>query len=288
MHRFQRWTSRLAGCVLCLLAAAIAGGQAGRPALPAETRLQAGFAPATDSSEAGTIVAVQQTAGAAREQDREAESESPFGVLDEEQVDEVRLALGRLLDWLFEHGPPIVGILLGVWLIRWLLRVGVRRLVRLLTVFGGRGDEAERKHRAAILAGLLNRIGGFLVLLGGILLILAEVGVEIAPLWTLVSAVLAMIAIGFVAVWSVVSNTLCALMLLLYQPFKVGSTIELTATGTRGTVINFNLIYTTLQSEEGDLIEVPNNTFFQQPIRHREKETCIGLDEQLPREADAS
>lgn len=95
-----------------------------------------------------------------------------------------------------------------------------------------------------------------------------------------------MIAIGFVAVWSVASNALGALVLLVYQPFKVGSVVELPVAGVRGKVVNFNLIYTTLRGEEGDLIEVPNNTFFQQPIRHRDKTSGIGLEEQLTKEAD--
>jgi hypothetical protein len=193
----------------------------------------------------------------------------------------------NVLSWMAEHGPPILAILLGIWVIRWLLRAGMRRLVRVLVLAGGRGNDAEREERADILAGILNKIGVFLVLIGGALLILAELGIEIAPLWTLISAVLAMIAIGFVAVWSVVSNTLCALMLLVCQPFKVGSTVELVGAGVRGKVVNFNLIYTTLRDEQGDLIEVPNNAFFQQPIRHREKGTCTGLKEQLTEQADA-
>ncbi len=198
------------------------------------------------------------------------------------------LSVRNIVRWLIAHGPAIVAILLGVWLIRWLLRIGIRRLVRLLTLAGGRGNKAEREQRADILAGIFHKVGTFLVLVGGALLVLAELGIEIAPLWTLVSAVFAMIAIGFVAVWSVASNVLCALMLLIYQPFKVGSAVELPVAGVRGKVVNFNLIYTTLRGEEGDLIEVPNNAFFQQPIRHREKGTCIGLEEQLTTQADAN
>ena len=195
-------------------------------------------------------------------------------------------ALRNVVRWTVRHGPPIIAILLGMWAFRWLLRIGTRRLVRLLVLVGGRGNATERQERADVLAGILYKAAAFLVIVGGALLILAELGVEIAPLWTLVSAVFAMIAIGFVAVWSVASNALCALVLLVYQPFKVGSVVELPVAGVRGKVVNFNLIYTTLRGEEGDLIEVPNNTFFQQPIRHRDKTSGIGLEEQLTKEAD--
>jgi len=98
---------------------------------------------------------------------------------------------------------------------------------------------------------------------------------------------LALVAIGFVAVWSILSNALCALMLMLTRPFDVGDTIEIVPDGIKGKVVNFSLLFTTLRETEARVIQVPNNTFFQKAIRCEEGDREVGLDEQLLRESDA-
>ncbi len=193
----------------------------------------------------------------------------------------------NVVSWLVNDGPVVLLILIGILVGRWLVRAGARRSARLLAQAGGQGSLEERERRAELLATWIAKVGSFLVVIAGVLLILHELRIPVAPLWTMVSAVLAMVAIGFVAVWSILSNTLCSLMLLIFQPFKAGSTIELVGTEVRGRVVNFNLMYTTLRTDDGDAIEVPNNAFFQQPIRHREGRKCVDLDEQLTRVKDA-
>jgi len=103
--------------------------------------------------------------------------------------------------------------------------------------------------------------------------------------WALLSAVLALVAIGFVAVWSILSNVLCSLLLLLARPFRIGDTVELPAQGLGGKVVDFTLLFTIMEHESGDLIQVPNNIFFQTPIRRRLGEVTRGLEEQLRSDA---
>jgi small-conductance mechanosensitive channel len=102
--------------------------------------------------------------------------------------------------------------------------------------------------------------------------------------WAALTAILAMVAIGFVAVWSVLSNSLCSILLMVTRPFNVGDTVEIPDVNLRGKVIDFNLIFTTLREEDGSLIQVPNNTFLQKPIRCRVGEGKVTLDEQADRE----
>jgi small-conductance mechanosensitive channel len=82
---------------------------------------------------------------------------------------------------------------------------------------------------------------------------------------TAVTGVFALVAIGFVAVWSVLSNTLCSLILMVVRPFRVGDTIGFPPDDYRGKVVNFNMIFTTLETDDGLLLQVPNNTFFHVP-----------------------
>jgi small-conductance mechanosensitive channel len=95
------------------------------------------------------------------------------------------------------------------------------------------------------------------------------------------SAALALVAIGFFAVWSVLSNLLCALMLVVVKPFRVGDSIEVCGDGLKGKVIDLNFAFVTLREEEGALIRVPNNQFFQKSIRCEAGEERTDLAEQL-------
>ena len=120
------------------------------------------------------------------------------------------------------------------------------------------------------------------------LLILQQLGVSLASVWTVVSAVVAMVAIGFVAVWSILSNILCTLMLLIFQPFKVGNEVEIVdpamASGINGVVRNINLMVTTLRSSQNDEIidtQIPNNLFFQKLVRKKTGNRTFGLEKQI-------
>ena len=80
---------------------------------------------------------------------------------------------------------------------------------------------------------------------------------------------LALIGVGFVAVWSTLSNVLCTLILLTVRPFQVGDELELLPDPIRGRVVDLNLFFTTLQAEDGRLIQLPNNFFFQRAVARR-------------------
>src|SRR5687768_16207241 len=53
------------------------------------------------------------------------------------------------------------------------------------------------------------------------LIVLQQTGV-FNQAWALLSAVLAALAVAFVASWSVLSNATCAVIILIYRPFRVG------------------------------------------------------------------
>ena len=93
--------------------------------------------------------------------------------------------------------------------------------------------------------------------------------------WALLSTIIAAIALGFIATWSVLSNGVCALLILLYQPFEVGDEIELLDSpkepkGLRGRAHDLNLMYTTViqSGEEQAALKIPNNLFFQKILRN--------------------
>jgi len=99
------------------------------------------------------------------------------------------------------------------------------------------------------------------------LIVVALAGFKIDSLWTFLTAVLAMVAIGFVAVWSILSNVLATFVILIWRPFNVGERIEVLPEGIEGQVVDINFVYTILKSEDGKRMAIPNNLFAQKFIR---------------------
>ena len=87
--------------------------------------------------------------------------------------------------------------------------------------------------------------------------------------WAAATAVIALIAIGFVAVWSVLSNVMCSFILLGARPFRIGETVAIVGEEVTGRVESVTLLYTTLRCEDGSQLLIPNNQFLQKTIRRQ-------------------
>ncbi|MFZ9683711.1 MAG: mechanosensitive ion channel domain-containing protein [Cephaloticoccus sp.] len=120
------------------------------------------------------------------------------------------------------------------------------------------------------------------------ILVLGVFGFELGGIWAMLSTILAMVAIGFVAVWSILSNTTATLLLLVLRPFQIGDTIELQSENMKGRVVDLNFFFTTLEAEDGATFQVPNNLFFQKVVKRTAHAQSIPLAEQLNRPAPAA
>lgn len=127
---------------------------------------------------------------------------------------------------------------------------------------------------------MLRRVMRWVALVLVLLVGLQELGM-LENAWAALTAVLAMVAIGFVAVWSVLSNALCTVLLLVFKPFRIGDHVELPAEGIAGTAVDLNFAYTILRDEAGQLIQIPNNLFFQKVVRRQPQGGEIELEDQL-------
>ena len=110
-----------------------------------------------------------------------------------------------------------------------------------------------------------------------LLFTLQQLGVKISSIINSFLALAAMVAMGFVAVWSVFSNFFCSFLVVIFSPFRIGDEIEISEVvggeGLRGKVVDFNIMYTSIL-ESGDipedekaLIRIPNNVFFQKATK---------------------
>ena len=128
------------------------------------------------------------------------------------------------------------------------------------------------------LSTILNNVVKWILLIVVFLLSLGFYGVPVHTMWAAFSGVLALVAIGFVAVWSVLSNVLCSVLLIIFAPFRIGDEVEIqepTANfSVKGKVISIDMLMTSLEvidespEDRGvNIMRVPNNIFFQKYVR---------------------
>lgn len=127
---------------------------------------------------------------------------------------------------------------------------------------------------------------------------LNTLGISVVSIWASLSAVLMLVAIGFVAVWSILSNVSAALLLVMSAPFRIGDEIEILEPttqdpekpGLRGRIKDISFFYTTMEQagedEQPRLVRVPNNLFFQKAVRCWQGENTKGLKQALFNSAD--
>jgi len=133
---------------------------------------------------------------------------------------------------------------------------------------------------------LTQRVLGFFIYGGAMLWALERMGVSGAVLRSAFTGFAAVGAVAFFAVWSVLSNLFCAILIFTTSPFRVGDLIEVLEggdkPGVKGRVLDINLVYTTLL-EEGQgqeaktTLQLPNSMFFQRIVRRWSDEGGVVL-----------
>ncbi|CAM3061269.1 mechanosensitive ion channel family protein [Rariglobus hedericola] len=165
---------------------------------------------------------------------------------------QLQLALARVITSL----PAAIAIIIGAFILHFVLNRGLKLLA----------DRTRLEHRDV--APFL-KIGDWIITGATLVLLLGVFGFNLGGLWTMLTTVLAMVAIGFIAVWSVLSNWLCTLVILITRPFDIGDEVEFVGEEVRGRVVNLNFIFTTLQTEDSGVMQIPNNLFFQRVMKRR-------------------
>lgn len=121
-------------------------------------------------------------------------------------------------------------------------------------------------------------LGNFLrwaVWICAFLFLLELFGLPIRALWAGILSVALLVAVAFVASWSILANILSAVILLTFSRARIGDIVELRDTkqdefGMRGKIIDINLFFVTLQELKPDLTisdklpitQVPCHMFF--------------------------
>lgn len=185
------------------------------------------------------------------------------------------MQLSDVTDRLLAYLPQLMGaiplalaILVGAFLLNLLLG----RALLLL---------ARRTHLTEMDVLPVRHILRWVVRILAAILILSVFGFQIGGIWAMLSTILGLVAIGFVAVWSLISHTTATMLILFVRPFQIGDDVEFAGEPVNGRVSDLNFFFTTLVDHEGTLHQIPNNLFFQKTLKRRRNPTVISLAAQL-------
>jgi len=177
--------------------------------------------------------------------------------------------LAENIDGIIRHGLRILLIIVIALVIRFLLHRLIGRLTKAAhgslpsalrplqeradNLLLGPAGTARRTQRAQSLGSLLKSVTSFFIFSVALMLILAEIGINIGPL--LASAGIAGIAIGFGA-QNLIKDFLSGTFMLLEDQYGVGDVVDLEFA--TGTVIAVTLRTTTVRSADGTIWYVRN------------------------------
>jgi small conductance mechanosensitive channel len=143
--------------------------------------------------------------------------------------------------------PALIAIVIGV--------IVERILASLVSRFGKRrGVDPSHIH-------LIKLTIRWLIIIVLVIVVAGIFGIGAQSIWISLAAFIAMMVVGFFAAWSILSNLLAFLIIMVVRPFRIGNRVVVMPENIAGEIIDMNLLYHKLKSEEGDEILVPNVTF---------------------------
>jgi small conductance mechanosensitive channel len=161
----------------------------------------------------------------------------------------------QLLQWLADHGPKLVTILIGTLVLYAVVKVVVRHLAQFVARTGTRGTLHERENRAVTLVGVFRGVVLVAIVAGGVLMALDEVGIPILPLMG--GAAIVGLAVAFGA-QNLVRDYFSGFMLLLEDQYGINDVVKINDIS--GAVEEITLRVTRLRDLEGVVHFIPHGS----------------------------
>jgi small-conductance mechanosensitive channel len=155
---------------------------------------------------------------------------------------------GIVMKLFLTSGVPAIAVII--------LGLVVERVLSVVISRTGRKRQLPHGH-----VQLTKNITRWIIVMVVAVVIAAIFGVTVTNLWTAISAFVIMMAVGFFAAWSFLSNILATLVILVLRPFSMGDRITILPEDLTGEIVNIGIIFSRLQVDDGDVINMPNNTF---------------------------
>jgi moderate conductance mechanosensitive channel len=162
-------------------------------------------------------------------------------------------SIHNLTQWLLDHGPKILAILIAVAAFLRLSRILESRFVSLIANRGRIGNREERENRAKTLLGIFHNAANILIFGGGVVAVLDEVGIPVAPL--IGGAAVVGLAVAFGA-QSLIKDYFTGFLVLLEQQYLVNDVVKIGQIA--GQVERITLRTTMLRDSEGHVHFIPH------------------------------
>lgn len=160
---------------------------------------------------------------------------------------------GNVLQWLIDHGPRVLSILLAMTVTLWFSRLAGRRFISFMVGRGMRGSAGELENRAHTLVGVLHNAINVGTVAAGIVTILDEIGVPVGPVMG--GAAVFGLAVAFGA-QSLIKDYFTGFMLLMEQQYLVNDVVRIGEVS--GQVERFSLRMTVLRDVDGNAHFIPH------------------------------
>lgn len=168
----------------------------------------------------------------------------------------MELDMQKWADFLAAYGLKVLGALAILVIGRWALKLAVSLMRRLMEI--GKVDPT-----------LVSFAGNVVYALGLAFVVIAalgQLGIETTSLAAILGA--AGLSVGL-ALQGSLGNLASGVMLIALRPFHLGDKIE--TSGKSGTVTDINIFTTTLKTDEGDRVIIPNGKITGDIIVNRSK-----------------
>ena len=153
------------------------------------------------------------------------------------------MIINEILTKVSMKAPSLV-LAIGIFILFWISGTILKTLVR-----RAMDDKSPHANISRVLAGIVKNI----MLIVGLITALGTLGVNISAI--VAGLGLTGFAFGF-AFKDMLSNFISGVLIFIYEPFKLGDTIEVE--GKIGKVIDINLRYVTIEAEDQKVL-VPNS-----------------------------
>jgi small-conductance mechanosensitive channel len=132
---------------------------------------------------------------------------------------------------------------------------------RLVGKFARKQEMGEK--RTALISKMIT-----LFIFFGLLVALAITwGVHVSGLYIFITSFFAMVAIGFFATWSVLSNITSSVLIFFLFPYEIGDDVRVIGEDIAGKIIDITLFHIILEDENKNVITIPANLAIQKSIR---------------------
>ena len=74
------------------------------------------------------------------------------------------------------------------------------------------------------------------------------------------------------AAWSMLGNVTAGFVIMIWRPFEIGHIVEIMPDGYTGEIINVNLMFTSIKTDIGARLSIPNAIILQKVVRNQMRE----------------